>query len=153
MLYTVTAFALAFLWMGALALSPSLDIVFKGGTEEIFSLPKELIWILFPIISVSIALTFKHWILTCKGWRIFLPALVLPWIGTFVIAVACGIAAHTMCSDPNGGFFGALWFAVLYTLLGFWIVIPMGLLSQVTLLGANKISNIGKTEQEPAPNP
>jgi len=146
MLYAVTAFALSFLWLAALAFAPGLGIAIRGGTEEVFSLPREVVWILFPVISVFIALTFKRWILTCRRWRMLLPALALPWIGTFVIALACGFTAHTMRSDPNGGLFGALWFAVLYTVLGIWIVLPMGVLSQVCLLTADRISKIG-TEQ------
>jgi len=148
MLYAITAFALSFVWLAALAFSPGLGLAIQGGTEEVFSLPKEVVWALFPIISVFIALTFKPWILSCRRWRMFLPAVVLPWIGSLVVALACGIAAHTMRSDPNGGFLGALWFAVLYTFLGFWIIIPVGLLSQISLLAADRVARIGRAEQD-----
>lgn len=146
MLYAVTAFALSFLWLAALAFAPGFGIAIRGGTEEAFSLPREVVWVLFPVTSVFIALTFKPWILTCRRWRMLLPAFGLPWIGTFVIALACGVTAHTMRSDPNGGLFEALWFAVIYTVIGLWIVFPMGLLSQLSLLTADRIAKIG-TEQ------
>ena len=152
MLYAVTAFALSFVWLTVLAFAPGLGLAIQGGTEEVFSLPKEVIWALFPIISVFIALTFKQWILSCRRWRIFLPAVALPWIGSLVIALACGITAHTLRSDPNGGFFGALWYAVLYTIFGLWIVIPMGLVSQILLLAADRVSRIGRSEQDATSN-
>ena len=143
MLYAFTAFALSFLWLAALAFAPGLGIAIRGGTDEVFSLPREVVWVLFPVISVLIALSFKRWILTCRRWRMLLPALALPWIGSFVIALACGVTAHTMRSDPNGGLFGALWFAVIYTVMGGWVVFPMGLLSQILLLTADRLARIG----------
>jgi hypothetical protein len=152
MLYAVTAFALSFLWLAALAFAPGIGIAIRGGTEEVFSLPRQVVWILFPVISVFIALTFKRWILSCRRWRMLLPAFALPWIGTLVIAFACGITAHTMRSDPNGGLFGALWFAVIYTVVGIWIVFPMGLVSQFSLLTADRLAKIG-TEQSSAGQP
>jgi hypothetical protein len=101
MLYAVTAFALSFVWLAALAFTPGLGLAIQGGTEEVFSLSTEVIWALFPVISVFIALTFKQWILSCRRWRMFIPAIVLPWIGSLVIALACGIALahqlHSIC--------------------------------------------------------
>jgi hypothetical protein len=47
MLYAVTAFALSFVWLAALAFAPGLGSAIQGGTEEVFSLPREVIWALF----------------------------------------------------------------------------------------------------------
>ena len=147
MLYLLTAFALSFAWLGVLAIVPGFGLAIRGGIEEVYSLPNYVIWMLFPVISVLIALTFKQWILKCRGWKMILPAVALPWIGSLIIAVACGIAAHTLRDDPNGGFLGAVWFASLYTALGLWIIAPMGLVSQILLLATVPTKPIEETEQ------
>jgi hypothetical protein len=128
--YYLTAFALGFVWLLVLAATPGPASVIRGGTEEVYSLPRIVIWALFPVISVMIALAFRGWIVRCRGWRMLKPAVTLPWIGSLVIAVACGVAAYTLHRHPNGGFFGAVWYAVVYTITGFWIIAPIGLLSQ-----------------------
>jgi hypothetical protein len=129
-LYCVIAFLLSFVWLYVLSLTPGPALVLGGGTEEIYSLPRYVLWGLFPAISVFIAVAFRRWILSCRGWRMILPAVVLPWIGTFAIALTCGLAAHFLHRHPNGGFFGAFWYGVVFTFMGFWTIIPMGLLSQ-----------------------
>lgn len=147
MLYAVTAFALSFLWLAGLWFAPGLSIAMRGGIEETFSLPSEAVWALFPIISIAVALFFKRWILACRGWKMLLPAAVLPWIGSVVVALAAGFAAHALRSDPNGGLFGALWYSIVFTGLGFVVVFPLGIVSQLSLLTADRISKIGRTEQ------
>lgn len=78
-----------------------------------------------------------------------LPAAILPWCGTFVVSIACGIAAYTLHRHPNGGFFGAFWLAIIYTALGFWIVFPMGLLSQYLLSITDRFTNhLNQTKAE-----
>lgn len=144
MLYFATALVLSFVWFEALLFTAGLGGVLHGATEEIYSLPREVIWLLFPIISLFIAFTFKKWILRCRGWRMLLPAITLPWIGTFCVAMACGIAGYTRHPDPNGGFFGAFWYGVVFTVSGAWIVIPMGLLSQYTLLRVHRAVPAGR---------
>ena len=147
MLYTLTAFVLSFAWLGALTFAPGLGTMIQEDLEKAFSLPKEVLWALFPIISVFIALAFKRWILACRRWRAFLPASTLPFIGSLAIALACGIASHASRVDHDFGFRAALFYAVSYTVMAFWVVVPMGLLSQILLLAAERISNHGKTEQ------
>ena len=147
MLYVVTAFALSFLWLAGLWFAPGLSMAMRGGIEESFSLPSEAVWALFPVISVTIALVFKRWILACRGWKMLLPAAILPWIGSFVVALAAGFAALALRSAPNGGLFGALWYSIVFTGLGFVVVFPLGIVSQIFLLTADRISKIGRTEQ------
>jgi hypothetical protein len=129
-LYFVTAFLLGFVWLFVLSFAPGPALVLRGGTEEIYSLPRYVIWALFPFVSLLIAISFKGWIIGCRGWKMLLPALALPWIGTAVISLVCGIAAYSLHRHPNGGFLGAFWYGVIFTLMGFWVVFPMGLLSQ-----------------------
>ena len=69
-----------------------------------------------------------------------IPAITLPWIGTRTFAIAYGISAHTLRADSNRASYGALGFAILYTAMGSWVVVPMGKFSQACLVGVDRIS-------------
>ncbi len=133
-LYLVIAFLLGFAWLLVLLVTPGPALALRGGTEEIYSLPRYVIWALFPFISVFIALIFKKWILACRGWKMLLPAFSLPWIGTILVAITCGLAGYLIHRNPNGGLFGAFWYGTVFTLMGFWVILPMSLLSQWLLI-------------------
>lgn len=146
MKYTLTALFLSPLWLLVLSLTPGgkaiglapLGGIINGGMTEVFSLPILVVYALFPVISVGLALRFKKWLTETEGKERILPSLLLPAISTFVFVLACGIASHTLRNSPNGGFFGAAWFAVVYFVTHIWVIFPMGLFSHACLLWAHR---------------
>lgn len=144
MKYTLTAIALSPLWLAALSLSPGAKSVgippfgriIHGGMTEVFSLPIAIVYLLFPAISLGLALTFRGWLVSCEGKERILPSLVLPSIAALIFTLACGVASHMLRESPNGGFFGAACFTVIYLVISSWIIFPLGIFSHACLLSA-----------------
>jgi hypothetical protein len=67
MRYFITALLLSPVWLLALSIAPGVGASIHSGMEEVYSLPQVVIWALFPIISVGLALKFKEWLIHCEG--------------------------------------------------------------------------------------
>ena len=147
MYYTLTALLLSPAWIVALVLAPWINVSIHSGMNEVFSLPQIVIYVLFPVISVGLALRYKEWLIRCEGKERIIPAIFLPMVAAFCFALACGISSHTLREDPNGGFFGAIWYAFGFMIISCYVTIPMGIFSHACLLKAYCIDQKSNSNQ------
>ena len=135
-MYYLVAIILSGAWLSIYLISPLDEMI-----EEAFKFPKVIQWALFPFISLAIATVFKKWILSCRGWKGIMPSAILPWCGTLAVSLVTGLAPTIFSGDssPNvtSSLFGAFWYGTFYTIIGYWAIFPLGVLSQYTLLSVS----------------
>ncbi|MDQ8192632.1 hypothetical protein [Roseibacillus persicicus] len=132
-MYYFVAIILSGAWLSAYFVSPLDEMI-----EEAFRFDRVLQYSLFPIMSVIIATTFRKWILACRGWKALLPSSILPWFGTLMVALATAFFGYFSTESQNSNIlaslFVSLWYGVVYTVMGFWVIFPLGIFSQYALL-------------------
>ena len=132
-LYAATAFGMGLVWFLALHASPFTGPFFHTDWLS-FKLKTHELILLLCLSSLGVALTFRRLILRSESWLV---GALLPYYGAILFISSCALLGHALRRTHEGGSLEevlgitgiSIAYGLVYALLSFHVVVPMGMLS------------------------